>query len=352
MLRERYAENGLTLPRNLLAAPRRKRSAMNDTPSGIAVTRAESGQKLLQWLRRRLDVPQGQLHKWIRTGQIRVNGGRVKAFVPVQEGDIIRLPPFCRDLTGTNSRPAPSARPLPPIIARDPDVLVLNKPAGLPTQSGSGHDDSVAARLAAQEPGAAFHPAPVHRLDRDTSGVLLVGRTFAALRALGEALRDHAAVKEYIAWVHGRWPWADIRLLRHALRKEGPAGHEKMQAHPWRTPPPGSREALLLARPLQTGDQSSLLHIRLLTGRTHQIRVQMQATGFPLIGDGKYGSPARGQRLLLHAVRLVLPDGRAFACLPDWPSPWSPPALPSPFPPCPQPLHMSPAEPPQAALRS
>ena len=95
-----------------------------------------------------------------------------------------------------------------------------------------------------------------------------------------------------------------------------------------RTPPPGSKEALLLARPLQIRDQASLLHVRLLTGRTHQIRVQMQATGFPLIGDGKYGSPARGQRLLLHAVRLVLPDGRAFACLPDWPADRLPQAVP------------------------
>lgn len=113
-----------------------------------------------------------------------------------------------------------------------------------------------------------------------------------------------------------------------------------MRAYSWRTPPPGSKEALLLARPLQIRDQDSLLHVRLLTGRTHQIRVQMQATGFPLIGDGKYGSPARGQRLLLHAVRLVLPDGRAFACLPDWPAPWNLATLPSPFPPCPQPLRL------------
>ncbi len=332
-------------------APRASIAAMNDTLSGIAVSRAESGQKLLQWLKRRLDVPQGQLHKWIRTGQIRVNGGRVKAFAIVQEGDIIRLPPFCRDLSVAASRPAPAALPLPPILACEPDVLVLNKPAGLPTQSGSGHDDSVAARLAAQEPGAAFHPAPVHRLDRDTSGVLLAGRTFAALRALGEALRDHTAVKEYIAWVQGRWPWADIRLLRHALRKEGPEGREKMRAYSWRTPPPGSKEALLLARPLQIRDQDSLLHVRLLTGRTHQIRVQMQATGFPLIGDGKYGSPARGQRLLLHAVRLVLPDGRAFACLPDWPAPWNLATLPSPFPPCPQPLRLPLADAPRSVER-
>lgn len=338
--------------RNLLAAPRRAPIAMNDTTSGIAVTRAESGQKLLQWLKRRLDVPLGQLHKWIRTGQIRVNGGRVKAFVPVREGDVIRLPPFCRDLPVAASRPAPAALPLPPILACDPDVLAINKPAGLPTQSGSGHDDSVAARLAAREPDAAFRPAPAHRLDRDTSGVLLAGRTFEALRTLGEALRNHAAVKEYIAWVHGRWPWEDIRLLRHALRKEGPEGREKMRAYSWRTPPPGSKEALLLARPLQIRDQASLLHIRLLTGRTHQIRVQMQATGFPLVGDGKYGKPARGQRLLLHAVRLVLPDGRAFACLPDWVPPWNLATLPSPFPLCPQPLHVPPAGPPRTALRS
>lgn len=318
---------------------------MNDThPAGIAVTPAESGQKLLQWLKRRLDAPQGQLHKWIRTGQIRVNGGRVKAFDAVHEGDVIRLPPFCRDMAAAPTAPAIPARPLPPIIACDADVLALDKPAGLPTQSGSGHDDSVAARLAALDPAASFHPAPAHRLDRDTSGVLLVGRTFAALRALGEALRDHAAVKEYLAWVQGRWPWDDIRLLHHALRKEGPNGREKMRAYNRRTPPPGCKDALLLARPLQRTARASLLHIRLLTGRTHQIRAQMQAVGFPLIGDGKYGTPVAGLRLLLHAARITLPDGRSFFCPPPWPEPWKPATLPPPFPPCPQPSSLPLAE--------
>lgn len=311
---------------------------MNDTTSGILVAEAESGQKLIQWLRRRLDAPQGELHKWIRTGQIRVNGRRAKAFAPVNAGDAIRLPPFCRTLLDAPAAPRPPARPLPPIIAEEPDLLVFNKPAGLPTQSGSGHDDSLAARLAALDPGAAFHPAPVHRLDRDTSGVLLAGRTFAALRALGETLRGREAVKEYVAWVRGRWPWEDLRLLRHALRKEGPAGREKMRAYDWRTPPPGAREALLLARPLKRAERASLLHIRLLTGRTHQIRAQMQAAGFPLVGDGKYGAPVAGQRLLLHAVRLTLPDGRSFSCLPAWTSPWALDAPPEPFPPCARPL--------------
>lgn len=317
---------------------------MNEKPSGITVTRAESGQKLLQWLKRRLDVPQGQLHKWIRTGQIRVNGGRVKAFSPVQEGDCIRLPPFCQEALSPPVCSCKPALPLPPLVAEEADLLVFNKPAGLPTQSGSGHEDSLAARLAAQEPQAAFHPAPVHRLDRDTSGIILVGRTFAALRSLGELLRTHATSKEYLAWVHGCWPWDDIRLLHHALRKEGPPGREKMRAYPRQSPPPGSKEALLLARPLHKSRQSSLLHIRLLTGRTHQIRVQMQAVGFPLVGDGKYGIPEAGQRLRLHAVRLTLPDGRSFACLPSWDAPWHPGDLPPPFPSCPAPQNMPIAE--------
>ena len=336
---------------------------MRDTYAGIAVTETESGQKLIQWLKRRLHVPQGQLHKWIRTGQIRVNGGRAKAFDPVREGDTIRLPPFCREEAAaprtrpqTSPRTASPARPLPPVLASDGSILVLHKPAGLPTQPGSGHSDSVATRLAALNPGAAFHPAPAHRLDRDTSGVLLVGCTFEALRTLGEALRQRAAIKEYLAWVHGRWPWDGVRLIRHSLRKEGPEGREKMRAYPWNAPPPGGREALLLARPLERREGASLLHIRLLTGRTHQIRVQMQATGFPLVGDGKYGPPgqwtgqragqwtgqragqrAGGQRLLLHAVRITLPDGRAFACAPHWPAPWTPATLPPPFPDSPPP---------------
>ena len=310
---------------------------MRDAPAATAVTQAESGQKLIQWLRRRLDAPSGVLHKWIRTGQIRVNGGRVTAFVPVREGDLIRLPPFCRAAAAPPARPpSPPLPPLPPVLASDAGMLVLHKPAGLPTQSGSGHSDSVAARLAALDAGAAFHPAPAHRLDRDTSGVLLVGRTFAALRDLAGALRQRAAVKEYVAWARGRWPEDGVRLIRHALRKEGPEGREKMRAHPWDAPPPGAKDALLLARPLERRPGATLLHIRLLTGRTHQIRAQMRALGFPLIGDGKYGPPpGPGPRppLLLHAVRLTLPDGRSFACLPDWPAPWTIAAPPPPFPP-------------------
>lgn len=307
------------------------------------VDRAESGQKLLQFLQRRLNLPPALLHRWVRTGQVRLNGRRAKPFARVNEGDLVRLPPFAGALAaqagapglGAPQPPAPDTQPLPLLVAKLGDILAFHKPAGLPTHPGTGHADSLSSRLRAHAAGAPFPPTPAHRLDRDTSGILLVAATHEGLRELQQAFRERRVAKEYVAWVAGAWPHAAPRLLRSRLRKEGAPGAERVRAcKEGEAAVPGSREALSIVRPLRIGPDASLVQIRLLTGRTHQIRVQLAELGHPVLGDAKYG---RGRRencptLCLHALRVTLPDGRSAECLPDWTGPYALAALPAPMP--------------------
>lgn len=318
----------------------------------LVVSRAEAGQKLLNFLSRRVNAGPAQIHKWIRSGQVRVNGGRTKAFDRVAEGDAVRVPPFAALRTvegdgGTSSEAAPSPctpadahfSPVAPkacgmpVVYEDADVLVLNKPAGLPSQDGSGHVDSVASRLARAYARAEFVPAPAHRLDKDTSGLMLAGKTYDALRRLTDALAGRGGadsappVKDYLAWVWGNWPYGDARELRDRLDKDQTARRVRLGAD-------AGREAVSRAAPVEFrevgGQPVSLLLVRLVTGRTHQIRVQLASRGFPLVGDPRYGNMERDARapatgLKLHACRLILPPpwNRILETAPNWPTPWS-----------------------------
>lgn len=204
-------------------------------PEPLQVTAAEAGQKLLQFLSRRFDEPQGVLHRWIRTGQVRINGGRAKPFDRVELGDEIRVPPFAGAGAKTERASAPSGGvELPPIVAETDDVIVFCKPSGLPVHPGTGHTDSLTARLEAAFAGSPFIPAPVHRLDRDTSGLLLVGKTYAAVRRLSDALAAHdgSVAKDYLAWVQGECPWSRPKRLEDHLAKRtvGAQGREKVVA--------------------------------------------------------------------------------------------------------------------------
>lgn len=330
-----------------------------DTPFP-QVGRAESGQKLLQFLQRRLNLPPALLHRWIRTGQARLNGRRAKPFARVLLGDVVRVPPFALTLAaqagargqdgaaasppgmpapaspaGTGAGAPPQALPLPPLVGVFGDIWAFNKPSGLPTHPGTGHEDSLSARLAAHAPGAAFPPTPAHRLDRDTSGIILVAATHDALRELQRQFRERRLAKEYVAWVEGRWPWAGPRLLRDHVRKAGAPGAERMRPC---APGPDAREALCVVRALVAGARASLVQVRLITGRTHQIRLQLANLGHPLLGDAKYGrGPRHGcSGMRLHALRVTLPDGRPVVCLPDWPKPHALAVVPAPIPSLPE----------------
>ncbi len=320
----------------------------------LAVSPEEAGQKLLAFLQRRVGraIPQSAVMRWIRTGQVRVNKGRAKPFDRVREGDVVRVPPHAAQ-QGSDGRtlvpaalavsPAPAGTPSHvsghedegvsesggvapddivrrlaavglPVVGHSTGLLVLRKPAGLPVQPGTGHADAVTARLAVCFQGAAFMPTPAHRLDRDTSGLLLVATSYTRLRALHDALRDsHAIRKTYLAWVRGTWPEAEAVTLRDVLYKGADERGERMlrqtgaDARGLTGTNPGKTASCTVV-PVLRGTSASLLAVALHTGRTHQIRVQLAERGHPLVGDGKYGPPARvAGQMLLHAWRLVVP---------------------------------------------
>lgn len=311
----------------------------------LSVSRAESGQKLLNFLQRRISAPVSDFHRWIRTGQVRVNGARARAFDRLNEDDMVRVPPFAERLpAGSGSQsPSPTAkkRSRLDVVYEDEDVLVLAKPAGLPVQGGTGHRESVASILAGERADADFVPAPVHRLDRDTSGLLVAGKTYAAVRLLTDALAgrsDERPCKEYLAWVEGAWHLPSPTELRDFLVKDRQEQRVKS-----RGPEKDSeaREARCIVTRLTErsvhGQPYTLLLIRLLTGRTHQIRVQLAERGHAIVGDPWYGRPGSRQQegLKLHAFRLSIPvpggQRRTFRLLPPWKDPWKA-ELPKPLP--------------------
>lgn len=318
-------------------------------PSLLTVTPEEDGIKLLRFLERRLEEcpPSAALHRWVRTGQVRVNAGRAKAFCLLRAGDAVRVPPFAR------ARPVqdepekiPSLGEDLPILGVTPEILVLCKPAGLPVQPGTGHRDSVVRRLCAAFAGQPVIPAPVHRIDRHTSGLLLVGRTQAALRHLhGLFVHPGGIGKEYLAWVAGSWPHAMPLLLLDTLEKmRDPDGLEyvRRRGNSHDIPLAGEDIAQLPAVlseganarcvvvPLRhlPDRRATLLRIHLLTGRTHQIRVQLAGRAFPVIGDGRYGGPTHNG-MLLHAAALTLPGGERYAASPPWTGCFAVTALPA-----------------------
>lgn len=284
---------------------------------GLTVSGEEAGLKVIGLLERHFGLPKSLLHRWIRTGQVRVNGGRVQPFARVEEGDTVRVPPFAEAMAGEAGETKAAVQDLPelPIIGEKDGLVAVFKPAGLTTQPGTGHEDSASERLRAMSGDSAFPITPAHRLDRDTSGVLLCGRTFQALTRAQELFRNHDGLgKEYLAWVEGHWPYRGEHVLRHYLSKRLVGGHEKMTAS---ENPADGREAVLAARALAFNGGATLLLVRIFTGRTHQIRVQLAAAGYPIVNDGKYGRPGGGT-MYLHCFRLFLPDGTVFSAAPSW----------------------------------
>ena len=283
------------------------------------VSEPEAGQKLLQFLQRRLAgaIPASALQRWIRTGQVRVNGSRAKPGTRLELNHRIRVPPH--DLP----EPGPSAAPvldssehrLLDVAHEDHDLLILAKPKGLPVHAGTGHQDSIVDRLRSRFADHPWKPTLVHRLDRDTSGLLVVAKTYARLLALQSLWRKEQVRKTYLAWVQGSPSWREPVLLRDETAKVRTDLGEKMRVG-------GGKHSLTLARTLFQAQDAALVLVAPLTGRTHQIRVQLGSRGHPLIGDVKYGGLPRPDGMLLHAWHIAWP-GEAFHLLPDWPFPWA-----------------------------
>jgi 23S rRNA pseudouridine955/2504/2580 synthase len=264
----------------------------------IVVGEESEAQRIDNFLLRELKgVPKSHVYRVLRSGEVRVNSGRVKPDYRLQVGDRIRLPPI-----RTAQKPPP-ARPLDlPIAFEDASLLVIDKPSGIAVHGGSGVSFGVIESLRAARPQAKFLEL-AHRLDRDTSGLLILCKKRSALVELHRMLREGEVHKTYLAVVKGALAKKSLEL-RESLHKYVTASGERRVAVQ-----PEGRAALTRVKRLKTSKDFSLLEVELLTGRTHQIRVHLAHAGHPIVGDDKYGDFALNrqvkQRLLLHAAKLV-----------------------------------------------
>lgn len=268
----------------------------------VTVEAGEGDQRLDRWFKRRFPhVGQGQIEKMCRKGELRVDGGRVKANTRVAEGQSVRVPP----LPEAGAKPVLPAKPKvsaadekliqDAVIYRDDHIIALNKPAGLPTQGGSKQTRHVDGLAEALRFGFEEKPRLVHRLDKDTSGVLLLARTRAVAAALTEAIRHKQTRKIYWAVVAGV-PTPYLGEIKYGLVKAGGHGArgegEKMLAvHPREVgSTPGAKRAITQYATLyRVAGRAAWVAMEPITGRTHQLRAHMAEIGHPIVGDGKYG---------------------------------------------------------------
>ena len=277
-----------------------------DSVSYLTVDTEDAGQRIDNWLIRKLKgVPKSHIYRIVRSGEVRVNKGRVATDYRTQANDVIRIPPVRVAEHHENARPVPAA--VFPMVYEDDALLVINKPAGVAVHGGSGVSFGVIEQLRAAHPDARFLEL-VHRLDRETSGLLMLAKKRSALVKLHEMLRNTHPDKRYLALGVGHWDAAQR--------------HVKLALHKY-TLPDGERRVRVDSAGLasHTGFKIltrytgyTLVEAHLKTGRTHQIRVHMQACGCPIAGDDKYGDHGINRalakqglkRMFLHASSLSL----------------------------------------------
>lgn len=285
----------------------------------LSVGEDSAGQRLDNFLVRELKgVPKTRLYRALRKGEIRVNKGRVKADYRLAAGDSVRIPPL--------RRPSPSEpTPLPRywvqqiglrVVYEDDSLLVINKPSGLAVHGGSGLSFGLIESLRQLRPADRYLEL-VHRLDRDTSGLIMIARRPAMLRELHRQLREDKVDKRYLALVAGKWP-ASLRVVEAPLEKNVLQSGERMV----RVAREGKRSVTEFTV-VERFDGATLVEAKPVTGRTHQIRVHARHAGFPLLGDDKYSDERSAaltralglQRLFLHArsLRLLLPESGPLA---------------------------------------
>lgn len=288
--------------------------------SYVEAQEGDDGQRLDNFLMRTLGaVPRSLVYRILRTGEVRVNGRRAKPAYRVVAGDRIRLPPIqgAKQKGDADSAKAPSKSlrefVAAAVIFEDRDLIVVNKPAGVAVHGGSGVSFGVIEALRAVHPELKELEL-VHRLDRETSGCLLVAKRRAILRDLHAQLRAREMEKRYLALVAGRWPFGrkTIDLPLKTNLKQG--GERVVRVHD------EGQEAVTTFTPLeQFGKVATLLDIALGTGRTHQIRVHAAHAGYPVAGDEKYGDREKDaklkeyglSRMFLHAASLTFRKGES-----------------------------------------
>jgi 23S rRNA pseudouridine955/2504/2580 synthase len=287
----------------------------------VRIDEASEGQRLDNFLVKLLKgVPKSHVYRVIRSGEVRVNKGRADADTKLGLGDEIRVPPVRTSTSGAERSAEAPAREFP-IVFEDDHLIAIDKPAGVAVHGGSGVSSGVIEQLRQSRPQAKFLEL-VHRLDKETSGLLLIAKKRSALVALQDQLRQHqggkAMHKTYAALVSGNWP-EERKVIDVALHKFLTAGGERRvrtvdDAHD------DGKRSITLVKVMQRFAEFTLLDVTIKTGRTHQIRVHLSAEGHAIVGDQKYGdfslnkALARGEalpghrfeRMFLHARRLRL----------------------------------------------
>jgi 23S rRNA pseudouridine955/2504/2580 synthase len=273
----------------------------------LEVGEESAGQRLDNFLLRELKgVPKTHVYRIIRSGEVRVNKGRASADTRVEIGDVIRVPPV-RTAEKSTARPAP-ARDFP-LLFEDDHLLAIDKPSGVAVHGGSGVSFGVIEQLRQARPMAKLLEL-VHRLDRETSGILLVAKKRSALTNLQVQFRERETGKTYLALVNGAWP-ANKKVIDLPLHKYLQADGERRVKVVAKDDPDGMR-AITLVKVARKLKDFTLLEVTIKTGRTHQIRVHLAASGHPIAGDDKYGDfelnrqlAKQGlKRMFLHAWRL------------------------------------------------
>jgi 23S rRNA pseudouridine955/2504/2580 synthase len=281
----------------------------------VEVGEESHGQRLDNFLLRHLKgVPKTHVYRIIRSGEVRVNKGRAAADTRVETGDVVRVPPV--RVSAEPPVPAAPAREFP-VLLEDDDLIAIDKPAGTAVHGGSGVSFGVIEQLRQARPAARMLEL-VHRLDRETSGILLVAKKRTALTNLQDQFRDRETGKTYLALVSGAWP-PNRKVIDQPLHKYLLADGERRVKVVAKDDPNGMRAITLVKVRQSFGPEAAaglpamtLLEVTIKTGRTHQIRVHLAAQGQPIVGDDKYGdfelnrraAKAGLKRMFLHAWRL------------------------------------------------
>ena len=274
-----------------------------------------AGQRVDNFLLNRLKgAPRSLIYRIVRRGEVRVNKGRIRPEYRLKAGDTLRIPPV--KLAPRSTPPRPAAQVLrqleAAIIYEDDRLLILNKPSGLAVHGGSGLSYGVIEGLRALRPTAPYLEL-VHRLDRETSGCLLIAKKRSALRRLHELLRSNRMDKRYLALLKGQWQGGRRQVTAPLLKNVLRSGERMVRVDP------AGKTASSVFRPLAVSKTASLVEVKLETGRTHQVRVHAASLDQPIAGDDKYGDADFNRqlrevglkRLFLHAhgLRFQLTEG-------------------------------------------
>lgn len=284
--------------------------SIRTTVRKITIDEDIAGQRIDNFLRTVLSgVPKSRVYRLLRRGEVRVNGGRVKAEYKLLAGDEVRVPPVSVNAPNSPAPQGPAADMLATAIFEDKRLLVINKPSGVAVHGGSGISHGVIELLRVSRPDLA-NLSLVHRLDRETSGCLVLAKRKSALRELHEIFRERRVEKNYLALVAGDWQHGDYLVDAPLLVQNRQNGERYVIVSE-----EGVR-AKTRIRLSKTFGTVSLLQCQPLTGRTHQIRVHAQAMGHPIVIDDRYGDKDANRqaaklglkRLFLHAQSIAFPD--------------------------------------------